>query len=127
MKFEFTWVDPSLVICRASGAASVKGYRAMMQALTSQPQFQPGVDVIIDHKKVEVSALTSVEIEQIAGSRVEFMGATAGRTAGVAAPGSPIRWGLAPMHQAHIDSFAGTEFRWFETLDKAMAWLRPSE
>ena len=46
MEFELEWVDPSLVICRTSGVGTVEGYEAFMRALTSDPQFRPGVDVI---------------------------------------------------------------------------------
>jgi hypothetical protein len=104
MEFEITWIDRSLVICRTSGVASIEGYRAMMQALTSQPQFRPGVDLIVDHTSVDASALTAVEIEQVAGFRVHFTGTTAGRVAGVIGLDSPMRYGLARIFSAYIEA-----------------------
>jgi len=127
MEFEITWIDPSLVICRTSGVASVEGYRAMMQALTSQPQFRPGIDLIVDHTNVDVSALTTVEIEQVAGFRVQFTGTAAGRAAGVVGLGSPMKYGLARIFSAYVDAGAGTEIELFETIDEAMAWLREAD
>lgn len=124
MEFEITWIDPSLVICRTSGVASVEGYRAMVQALASQPQFRPGVDVIVDHTNVDVSALTTFELEQVAGLRVELMGAQAGRAAGVVGPNSPLRYGLGRMFGAYVDSQGGTEIRVFGTVGEALVWLR---
>jgi hypothetical protein len=124
MEFEITWIDRSLVICRTSGVASIEGYRAMMQALTSQPQFRPGVDLIVDHTSVDASALTAVEIEQVAGFRVHFTGTTAGRVAGVIGLDSPMRYGLARIFSAYIEAGGGTEIELFETIDEAVAWVR---
>jgi hypothetical protein len=97
----------------------------MMRALTSQPQFRPDVDLIVDHTNVDISALTAVEIEQIADVRAEFTGSMTGRAAGVVGAGSRLRYGLARMFEAHLDARAGTTVRVFETLDEALAWLRP--
>lgn len=124
MELEIEWVDPSLVICRTSGVASVENYKDMMAALISEPQFRPGVDLIVDHTNVDVSALTAADIEQIAGLRARFAGDVAGRAAGVVGPGSPMRYGLGRMFEAYIDSQPGTKIRVFETVEKAMAWLR---
>ncbi|MGD0167394.1 MAG: hypothetical protein ABSC51_08905 [Gaiellaceae bacterium] len=127
MEFEIEWVDPSLVICRTFGVGTVESYRALMRALTSDPQFRPGIDVIIDHTKVDISALTAAEIEQIASLRVQFMGATARRAVGVVGPNSPMRYGLGRMFEAHVASQAGTKVELFKTLEEAMAWLRPDD
>src|ERR1035437_4484025 len=120
MNFEIEWVDPSLVICRTSGVASVEGYEAMMAALTAQPQFQPGVDLIVDHSSADVSALTAAEIEQIADLRARFMGNMAARAAGVVGPGSPMRYGLGRMFEAFVDVQPGTKITVFETVEEAM-------
>jgi hypothetical protein len=108
MEFEIEWVDPSLVICRTSGVASVEGYQAMMAALTSQPQFQPGVDLIVD-------------------LRARFAGDVAMRAAGVVGPGSPMRYGLGRMFEAFVDSNPGTKITVFETVEEAMTWLRGTD
>ena len=127
MDFEIEWVDPSLVICRTSGVGTVEGYEALMRALTSHPQFRPGVDVITDHTNVDISALTAAEVEQVADLRVQFLGAMAGRAAGVVGSNSPMRYGLGRMFEAHVASQAGTKIEIFKTLEEAMAWLRAPE
>jgi hypothetical protein len=99
----------------------------MMQALTSQPEFRPGVDLIVDHTNVDASALTAVEIEQVAGFRVHFTGTTANRVAGVVGLGSPMRYGLARIFSAYIEAGVGTEIKLFKTIDEAMAWLREAD
>jgi hypothetical protein len=124
MDFEIEWVDSSLVICRTSGVGTVEGYEALMRALTSDPQFRPGVDVITDHTNVDISTLTASEVEQVAGLRVQFLGTTAGRAAGVVGPDSSMRYGLGRMFEAHVASRAGTEVEIFRTVEEAMAWLR---
>lgn len=125
MEFEIEWVDPSLVICRTSGVASIEIYEAMMRALVSEPQFRPGVDVITDQTKVDASALTGVDIEKIARIRSELTGAIVGRSAMVVGKGSPMRYGLGRMFEAYVDSLSGAKITVFETVEEAMAWLRP--
>jgi len=124
MEFEIEWVDPSLVICRTSGLASVEGYEAMMRELTSDARFRPGVDLIVDHTNVDVSSLTAADIEQVAGLRARFAGNVAGRAAGVVGPGSPMRYGLGRMFEAYVDSRPGTNVTVFETVEEAIAWMR---
>ena len=113
MEFEIEWVDPSLVVCRTSGVGTVEGYEALMRALTSDPQFQPGVDLITDHTNVDISALTAAEVARVAGLRVQFLGAMVGRAAGVVGSSSPMRYGLGRMFEAHVASQAGTKVEIF--------------
>jgi hypothetical protein len=98
-----------------------------MRALTSDPQFRPGVDVITDHTNVDLSAFTAAEVEQVAGLRVRFLGTMAGRAAGVVGPNSPMRYGLRRMFEAHVASQAGTKIELFKTLEGAMTWLRGTD
>lgn len=125
MEFEIEWVDPSLVICRTSGVASISSCETMMRALVSEPQFQPGVDVITDQTNVDVSALTGVDIEKLAKIRTELTGSIVGRSALVVGKGSPMRYGLGRMFEAYLDSMSGARIVVFETVEEAMAWLRP--
>ncbi len=127
MEFEIEWIEPSLVVCRTSGVASVAGYEAMMRALASDPQFRPGVDLIVDHTNVDVSELTAAEIERVADLRARFTGAVAARAAGVVGPASPMRYGLGRMFEAYITAQRGTGITVFETVEEAMAWLRGSD
>jgi hypothetical protein len=127
MEFEIEWVDPSLVICRTSGVASVEGYKAMMAALTAQPEFRPGVDLIVDHSNVDVSSLTAAEVEQVADIRSRFTGDVAARAAGVVGPGSPMRYGLGRMFESLVYSQQGTKIAVFETVEEATAWLRGTD
>jgi hypothetical protein len=127
MEFELEWVDPSLVICRTSGVGTVEGYEALMRALTSDPQFRLGIDVLIDHTNVDISALTAAEVEQVAGLRVQFLGTKVRRAAGVVGPNSPMRYGLGRMFEAHVASQAGTKIEIFKTLEDAIAWLRGTD
>jgi hypothetical protein len=124
MEFEIEWVDLSLVVCRTSGLASVEGYEAMMRALAEDPRFQPGVDLIVDHTNVDVSALTAADIERVAGLRARFAGNVVARAAGVVGPDSPLRYGLGRMFGAYLSTQPGAGFTVFETIDEAVAWLR---
>jgi hypothetical protein len=124
MEYEIEWVDPSLVICRTSGLASIEGYEAMMRALVSDPKFRPGIGLIVDHTNVDLSALTAADIEQVADLRTRFAGNVAPRAAGVVGPGSPMRYGLGRMFEAFVELQPGADITLFETVEEAIAWLR---
>ena len=83
--------------------------------------------MIVDHTSVDVSALTAADIERIADLHAQFAVSPPVRAAIVAGQDSPTRYGLARMFESYADSQANAEIRVFETLDEAMAWLRPSD
>lgn len=127
MEFELTWVDPLLVICRTSGAASVTGYEEMIRALAESPGFGPGVKVLMDHTALDVSSLTATDMEQIASLRAQFAGEGTARSAVVVGRNSPLRYGLSRMFEGYLSPQVELEVRVFEELGEALAWLRSDE
>ena len=127
MEFEFTWVDPSLVVCRTSGVASVKGYEELIRALSSSPKFGPSVKVLMDHTALDVSGLTASDMEEIASLRVRFTGESKARSALVVGPGSTLRYGLGRMFEGLLSSQVDFEIRVFKELDEALVWLQADD
>jgi hypothetical protein len=81
LEFEFTWIESSLVVCRASGVASADGFAALLKALASQPEFGPGVKVLADRSKLAVSELSAGDVERIADIRAKSADGMGMRTA----------------------------------------------
>ncbi|MGD0165700.1 MAG: hypothetical protein ABSC51_00210 [Gaiellaceae bacterium] len=127
MEFELEWVDPSLLICRLSGVATVEGGKAVQRAVLSEPQFRPGIGMIVVETNLDVSALTASDIEQIAALRAEFTHVPPVRSAVVAGRDSPARYGLTRMFEAYTESQENAEVEVFETLDEAMAWINEGD
>ena len=127
MEFALEWLHPSLLICWVSGAVTVEGCEALMQTVTSQPQFQSGISVLTVQTHVDVLALTAADIKRIADLNVQFADGAAVRSAIVVGRGSPIRYGLARMFEAYADSQKNGAVMVFETLDEAMAWLSEAD
>jgi hypothetical protein len=124
MEFEITWVDPSLVVCRTSGVAEVKGYEEFLLAFTSSPDFGPDVSVLMDLTALDISLLTATDLEELASLRVRLAGESRARSAMVVGPGSPLRFGLGRMFEGLLSSQVGFETRVFEELGEALAWLK---
>ena len=125
MEYEFIFVDSSLVICRSFGVASVQGFIASAETLTSDPRWSPGMDTISDHTHLDMSRLTASEIEQIAGGESEYSDEIGqGRGAIVIGRYAPASYGLARMFEAFIEPLVDATFRAFWTLDEALVWLR---
>lgn len=123
MEFELEWVRPSLLICRVSGVATVEGCEDLMRTVISRPQFRSGISVITDETGVDASALTASDIEQIARLAAQFADPSPVRSAIVAGPDSPVRYGLTRMFKAYADMRRNTAIKVFDTLDEAMAWI----
>jgi hypothetical protein len=127
MEFELTWVDPSLVICRTSGVASLEGYVAMMQAIASDPSFRPDVKLLTDQTNLDTSALIGSDIEQIVDLRTRYLGDQRGRSAVVVDPGSAGSYGLGRMFEALVGSGTDAAVKVFKTLEEARAWLQSAD
>ncbi|MGD0167395.1 MAG: hypothetical protein ABSC51_08910 [Gaiellaceae bacterium] len=126
MKFECTWIEPSLVVVRTSGPASAEGFNALFEELASQPGFGYGVRILSDHTNLDVSGLRASDIEKIAEIRARHTRSMGARSALVVGLSAPARYGLARMFEA----YAGAEddsVRVFETFDEALTWLRGSD
>jgi len=124
MEFEFTWIDSSLVVCRASGKASADGFVALLKALAAQPEFGPGVRVLADHSGLDVSSISAADIERIAEVRAQNANRVGTRTALVVGSSAPARYGLARMSEAYVASQRDGSVKVFEIFDEGMAWLR---
>ena len=124
MEFEFSWIEPTLFICRTSGKASADGFVELFKALVAQPGFRPGVKVLADHTELDGSELSAGDIERIADFRAVSTGEVVMPAALVVGPHSSAKYGLARMFEAYVDTRDKNPMRVFETYDEAMAWLR---
>jgi hypothetical protein len=123
VEFELEWVRPSLLICRLSGVATVEDCKALRQAVTSEPQFRPGISMIIVETNLDVSVLTASGVAQIADLRAQYAYVPPVRSVVVVGLDSPTRYGLARMFQAYAESQEDATIRVSETIDEAMGWL----
>ena len=124
MEFEITWVDPTLVVCRTSGVAEVKGYEEFLRAISSNPEFGPDVSVLMDLTELDLSPLTVADLEKLAALRAQQ---PRRRTATVVGQGSPLKYGLGRMFEGLLSLQLEFEIRVFEELDEAMAWLKADD
>lgn len=124
MEFEFSWIEPALILCRTSGQASTEGFAALSEELRSQPNLAPGVKILADHTSLDVSALSAGDIEQIAGMRTVSGSETEMRSALVVGKRSPAKYGLARMFGSYVTSRGDDPVRVFENYDEALAWLQ---
>jgi hypothetical protein len=122
MEFEFTWVEPSLLLCRAWGTATVEGITALEKALISHPKVGPGVYVLADHTDLDPSAITAAEIYRMAEFRAQNVHGIGVRVAIVSGP-DPLRYGLERMFASFAEPDAEGMLRIFQTREEAIAWL----
>jgi hypothetical protein len=127
MRFEFTWVDPLLVICRMSGAATPEDFVVSTQAMISNPRFTLGMDRVADLTELDASALTSGDIEQIAVTQAPYVDEIGPGRLVLVTGHSSLTFGLSRMFEMYFNVDAGASLLVFETVDEALAYLRPNE
>lgn len=124
MEFELTWAEPSLLVCRTSGEASLESAAALMQAIFSHPEYHPGVKVLIDNSELDVTALSAGDVEELAVIHTRAASFRSGHLAIVGGVNSPVRYGLGDTFEALTGPGSDTQIEVFETFDAAMAWLQ---
>lgn len=66
MRHTIHFVDhPDGVIIHTFGRATVEGFRALNDALTSDARFRPGMQMLVDHTHLDASRLAASEIDEI--------------------------------------------------------------
>lgn len=126
MEFKFTWVDTWLLICRMSGVPTPEDFLASTQAMIASPQFTPGMDRVVDLGGLDVSMLTSDDIEQIAATQAPFVEVVGPGRLVIVTGHSPLTFGLSRMFAAYFDGEVEAPIRVFVTVDEALAYLRPA-
>ena len=109
-------------IVRTHGDASVKGFDALVKSIVSHPQWQAGMNVLLDHRDLEQSHLKASDIQKIArvvgNYRKEYGD---GRSAFVLS--KSVDFGLARMWQGYSEDRVDFESKAFYNMDEAIQWL----
>jgi hypothetical protein len=127
MQFEFTWVEPALVICRIFGSAETEDFATLEEAMISNPKFRPSMGRVIDIRELDVSSLSSGDIERFAELIADLKDdVRTGRLALVAGSDSPLKFGFARMFEAFYQPRARVPIRVFDVFDDALAWAGES-
>jgi hypothetical protein len=108
----------------ASGRCTVEAMGDCQRALTSDPRFQPGMRVLIDHRLVDWSRMTPEDVRRVVEMLVQSA-AHFGVTYCAMVMGKRVDFGIARMqqHYAEADSKLQIEFRVFSTVEDAQSWL----
>lgn len=127
MEYEIVFdIDSELAIVRTSGAASLEGFSAYLQALVSDPRWRRGMDVLSDHTDLEASHVTAGDIEALVAIHVPYAHAIGPGLCAIVC-GSSLKFGLARMFDAYAYDQLPFRSRVFATIEEAFAWLREGD
>ena len=128
MEFTIVWGgDPEDVSVVTSGDATAEALSAYSGAVLADPNYRPGLRVLVDHRRADLSRLTSDayarRAEQFARDRVDADGH---RIAYVVA--STVDFGVTRMAQGLAGGKLDAEMDWrvFRDIDQAREWLGES-
>ena len=126
MGYEITWGgDPEDARVATWGAATIEGLDAWVQEGLSDPRYQSGMHVLIDHRRLDWGALSPANVHE----RIELFARSAARLDSARAAvvmGSPVDFGIARMEQAYIAMHPDLEIEIgvFLSIEDARQWLR---
>ena len=124
MDFEISFIDDAqIAMVKTSGRATLEGFDAFLEAMTSDPRWLTGMSILGDHSELDMSSMSAQEIENLVSARLLRASAVgAGRLAIVA--GNPLTFGFGRMFETYAEDVLPFRMRIFKKTDDALAWLR---
>lgn len=122
MDYDLQVVDgPFQLILTTSGVASVKVFSELNELLKTDPRIVDGMNMLIDHSRLDMSKVTTEQIRSIAANtRGEYQGRS-GRLA-IVLP-QPAAFGLGRMWQSLTGEDISARTRVVSSVDAAYAWI----
>jgi hypothetical protein len=125
--FEISFIDDGqIAVVKASGRATLEEISATMEASTSDPRWRAGMAVLADYNELDLSGLSSQEIENLTSGHFTQANVASDEVAGrFAIVGStPAKFGLGRKFEISAEDVLPFRVRVFSTTDDALAWLR---
>ena len=122
--FEISFIDDEqIVVVKTSGRATLEGFDAYLDAMTSDPRWRTGMSILSDHSELDTSDLSQHDIENLVSHRLSETAVVGGGLCAIVA-GTPLSFGLGRMFEAYAEDVLPLRIRVFATTDEALAWLR---
>ncbi len=110
------------IVVRTRGLAAVEGFSAFLSDVVTHPDWRSGMDLLLDHRDLDGSALSEEDIHQLTDEAVAIDGELGGgRWAVVLA--NDLGFGLARMWQSVPEGKGIPRRRLFRVVEEAEAWL----
>jgi hypothetical protein len=118
----FTADDPFATV-RTFGRASLEGYVAYMEELVADPRFRRGMNLLADHRRLDVSHLTSGQLRVLAQLMGNFADRFGDGRSAIVMDG-PLPFGLARMWESFSNPRYPDQYRICRSVEEAQRWLR---
>ena len=113
--------EPPVVAITSSGRAHVADFLGVEEFL-SDSRFQPGMLVLADHSALDLTELSSADVQTIGRAYRDFLDRV-GQSRIAIVVSQPFAFGLARMAEAYAGQPAPNQ-RIFYSRDEAISWLR---
>lgn len=123
MDYELDVVEgPFQVILRTSGVASVKVFTRLNHVLRSDPRISDGMNMLLDHSRLDMSQVTTEQIRSIAANTSgDYQGR--GGLVAIVMP-QPASFGLGRMWQSFTGEEISARTRVVDSVEAAYRWLQ---
>jgi hypothetical protein len=122
--FEISFIDDGqIAVVKTSWQATLDGFAAYLEAMTSDPRWRTGMSVLSDHSELDTGGFSSQDIENLVKSRLSQTGVVGGGLCAIVAR-TPLNFGFGRVFMAYSEGVLPLRTHIFNTTDDALAWLR---
>jgi len=117
--------EPEYLCATTRGRASGEGFARMSRDLWAHPAWLRGMNLLLDHRPLDSTQLTSLEIRQISRVRPDPPDPRPSRRIATVVE-TDLGFGLTRMWDFFADGDGNREHRIFRTFEEAQRWLQES-
>lgn len=119
--------DPKhgFLVVTTRGRATAEGFARMSRDLWAHSSWQEGMNLLLDHRPLDSTGLTSKEIRLISMTRPEPAGPSPFRRIATVVE-TDLGFGLTRMWDFYTDRDETREHRIFRSMEEAKGWLKES-
>ena len=123
-RFEIEFdLERGLVRTEHFGRSTADGLKRFIDAMLTDPRWQPGMDVITDFRSSDPSLLSAENMRDCVAYTAGYAGRTLGTKVATVVD-SPLSYGISRIWSAQVAmQGAPIEFRIFDTVKAAERWL----
>ncbi len=118
-------VSEDLMLLVTKGDATVEGITAFLDDIIAHPNWQPGMSILLDHRLLNLSPITTLGVEQISDYFTEISDALGGGKLAMVM-NKDVDFGITRAWEIITQDRTQMQLHVFRTLDDAQAWIQAS-
>ncbi len=109
-----------------AGQGNVEGIIAFLDAIVAHPQWRPGLNILLDHRRLDIAPITVEGIDRVSGY-FQTLSPQLGDGKIALVMNRDIDFGIARAWELVTREYVDMEIGVFRSIEEARHWLAPSK